>query len=460
MRGPMKSTPKSTPKSTSKSTSRNTPAAPASFAISALAPKFTLGLSRELSRGFARGCSLALALAIALPAALISVPVADARQSEPEAAASDSAPKGPPPTPVRVAMPVREVHAARKKVFGELRPSQRTTVAAEEPGIVREVAVRVGDRVRAGDKLAMLDGARLQLEQSALDADIALAQTTIAEREAERGRAERDLDLLRRASAAGGTNPRELADAESALAIATARKTQALAAIEVLNEAKKLLAKRVSDLTITAPFEGVVTARHVDLGAWAAMGGSIVDIADTVHLEAWFDVPQELYEFVHSSLADRANASGASTTASSVTLQSVFGRTLTPTSIRIVPEIDPKARTFHAIAAIDNTDGALAAGLAVEAFIPQGNPREVTIVPKDALVYSGRSAIVYVVQDGIANAFGVDVLFPLGDRVAVLGPSALKQEDALVVIEGNERLMQGTPVVPIAPVPAAEEARP
>jgi hypothetical protein len=54
----------------------------------------------------------------------------------------------------------------------------------------------------------------------------------------------------------------------------------------------------------------------------------------------------------------------------------------------------------------------------------------------------------------------VDVLFPLGDRVAVLGPSALKQEDALVVIEGNERLMQGTPVVPIAPVPAAEEARP
>jgi hypothetical protein len=213
----------------------------------------------------------------------------------------------------------------------------------------------------------MLDGARLQLEQSALDADIALAQTTIAEREAERGRAERDLDLLRRASAAGGTNPRELADAESALAIATARKTQALAAIEVLNEAKKLLAKRVSDLTITAPFEGVVTARHVDLGAWAAMGGSIVDIADTVHLEAWFDVPQELYEFVHSSLADRANASGASTTASSVTLQSVFGRTLTPTSIRIVPEIDPKARTFHAIAAIDNTDGALAAGLAVEA---------------------------------------------------------------------------------------------
>jgi multidrug efflux pump subunit AcrA (membrane-fusion protein) len=70
------------------------------------------------------------------------------------AAAQDGAPmdaaKGPPPTPVKVAEAREESLAPRRKLFGEVRASQRSTVATEEGGVVREVLVAEGVRVAKG----------------------------------------------------------------------------------------------------------------------------------------------------------------------------------------------------------------------------------------------------------------------------------------------------------------------
>jgi hypothetical protein len=73
--------------------------------------------------------------------------------------------------------------APRRKVFGELRAVRRTTVAAEEGGIVREFRVSEGSRVRAGEPVARLDGARIDLELRVLEANTAVARATLAERE-------------------------------------------------------------------------------------------------------------------------------------------------------------------------------------------------------------------------------------------------------------------------------------
>ena len=141
--------------------------------------------------------------------------------------------KGPPPTPVKVVEAREESLAPRRKLFGEVRASQRSTVATEEGGVVREVLVAEGVRVAKGAPIARLDPARIDLEIKLLGANAAVARATLAERELGRVRAERDLELLRRAAAQGGTNPRELADAESDLAVAAAQIAQAKAAIAV-----------------------------------------------------------------------------------------------------------------------------------------------------------------------------------------------------------------------------------
>ena len=380
--------------------------------------------------------------------------------SAPVLFAQDGPPQGPPPTPVKVVEAREERLAPRRKVFGELRAVRRTTVAAEEGGIVREFRVSEGSRVRAGEPVARLDGARIDLELRVLEANTAVARATLAERELGVRRAERDLDLLRRAAAQGGTNPREIADAESDLAVAAAQVVQAEASIAVLEEQAALLAERRRDLEITAPFDGVVTKRHAEAGAWIAEGGAVVEIVDSDHLEAWFDVPQEMFAAAQQLASSSASSSdGGSPALSALEIEATTGVRVAPTALRILPEIDAKSRTFHAIAAVREDHENLAAGLALNAYVPQGAPAVWTLVPKDALVYQGVNTTVFVVRGGVAVPTPVRVAFPIGEEVAI--EPGVVAAGSLVVVEGNERLIPGSAVAPIAAksAPAAEVAR-
>ena len=380
--------------------------------------------------------------------------------SAPVLFAQDGPPQGPQPTPVKVVEAREERLAPRRKVFGELRAVRRTTVAAEEGGIVREFRVSEGSRVRAGEPVARLDGARIDLELRVLEANTAVARATLAERELGVRRAERDLDLLRRAAAQGGTNPREIADAESDLAVAAAQVVQAEASIAVLEEQAALLAERRRDLEITAPFDGVVTKRHAEAGAWIAEGGAVVEIVDSDHLEAWFDVPQEMFAAAQQIASSSASSSdGGSPALSALEIEATTGVRVAPTALRILPEIDAKSRTFHAIAAVREDRENLAAGLALNAYVPQGAPAVWTLVPKDALVYQGVNTTVFVVRGGVAVPTPVRVAFPIGEEVAI--EPGVVAAGSLVVVEGNERLIPGSAVAPIAAksAPAAEVAR-
>jgi membrane fusion protein (multidrug efflux system) len=365
----------------------------------------------------------------------------------PLALAQDGAPKGPPPTPVKVATAREESLSPRRKVFGELRSQRRATVAAEEAGIVREFLVQEGASVRAGAALARLDGSRLDLELRILEASTAVARATRVERVLGRARAERDLDLLRRAAEQGGANPREIADAESDLAVAGALVTQAEAAIAVLEAQAALLAERRRDLEIAAPFDGVVTRRFAEAGAWIPAGGAVVELVDGAHLEAWFDVPQEMFAAAQQ-LASAQEGSNRVEALRTLEIEATTGVRVEATGLRIVPEIDAETRTFHAIAMVRDDPANLAAGLALNVFVPQGSPSRWTLVPKDAIVYQGINTSVFVVRGGVAVPTPVRVAFPVGDDVA-LDPGAVAA-GASVVVEGNERLIPGSTVAPIA----------
>lgn len=374
----------------------------------------------------------------------LSLPFAAAAAAAQDA--STGAPKGPPPTPVRVAEVREESLAPRKKVFGELRAARRVTVATEEGGIVRELLVREGDSVAAGAVIARLDDARIRLEIAANAANLAVARAAVGERESQLARAQRDLDLVNRAAAQGGTNPREIADNESALAVAKAQLVQASAAIAVVEQQGAYLAKRLADLEVRAPFAGVVTTRHAERGAWIAAGGMVVDLVDTVNLEGWFDVPQEMYgAAVELSVQSQKHPSRALP----VDIETATGSTIDAVGMRVVPEIDQRSRTFHAVLGIGRDDGvALASGIALTAYVPAGAQAPRLLVPKDAVLRGESGPFVYAVRDGIAVPVNVRIAFPAGPNVA-LEPGALAA-GAKVVVEGNERLMPMSPVAPIA----------
>lgn len=394
-----------------------------------------------------------IALPTALSVTLFATSPALARQDDASAAAS--APQGPPPAPVRVVKARAESLAPRKKVFGEIRASRKSTIASEGAGLVREFPVNEGDRVPAGEVLARLDDTRIKLEIAVHAATLEAARATVAEREAIIAREERDLELLRRAAAAGGTNPRELADAESALAVARAQAAQARAAAVVIEQEGAILNDRLADLVVRAPFAGVVTLRHSEEGAWIAEGGAVVDLLATDELEAWFEVPQELYG---AAVALAAESAKGLTREVPLSIESATGVPVAAFGVRVVPEVDPRSRTFRAVLRVANAKELLAPGLALTAFVPAGATAPRIVIPKDAILRGDASPFVYVVRSGVAMPVNVRIAFPLGDDVA-LEPGAIAAGDE-VVTEGNERLMGPTPVAPVAPnAPAASTAR-
>lgn len=346
---------------------------------------------------------------------------------------------GRPATSVRAVRVDLEEIQERRRVTGELRAVRRSRVATREPGLVSELPVEEGTRVKAGAVLAVLDSRRLAIELLQLEAQVKVASATVAATEAQLALEESDLDALRSLSAAKATNPKELADAASQVRVASARLEGARREVEVTRALADLLGVRLEDTTIRAPIDGVVVSTSTERGEWVAEGDPIVEIVSSGQYDAWLDVPQR---YAPRVIGRREPVQ--------VMIDATEQR-IEPRIPVIVPQVDPTARTFGVYVRIDDTETVLAPGMSVTGWIPTGERGSYLTVPRDALLRNQAGFFVYVGRGGpggpqMATPVQVKIAFETETRVAVR-PGALRVGD-VVVVEGNERLF---PMMPIAP---------
>jgi RND family efflux transporter MFP subunit len=296
--------------------------------------------------------------------------------------------------------------------------------------------------VRAGDVLVRIDARRVLALRAQVEATAAEAAATLVRREAEVADAEEDLVALEKARTNDAISARELRQARTRLAVAKADVVAAKKREEALAAELALLDIRIQDMTLRAPFDGVVVERHVEVGEWVTAGDPMVTLVSTNRLEVWLDVPQRLVERVAAvgdTLPVRIGGIGADV------------RALDP---RVVPRIDGRTRMFPVVARIDG-DAArgLSPGMSASAYLPVGEERETLMLPKDAVVYRpGGVAVMSVMGadeggttvNGVAAMIPITILFET-DRDVAVAPGAL-QPGAVVVVEGNERLFPGTSV--------------
>lgn len=370
-------------------------------------------------------------LAAASLAALATAPPARAQQM--------------PPSPVRVDPARREKIREQRRVTGNVRAQDRSRVAAREPGLVLEAAFREGDRVEKGAVLARLDATRLGLDLAVLVAEKSAADTIVAERTDDLERARRDVESLRALASRDAANPRELRDAETAASMADSRVRNARTLIDVLDARIGVVRRRIDDMTVRAPFAGVVVARVAEPGQWVGEGDVVAEIvSDTV--EVWLDVPQRDFAYV--------GASGGSVRI----VSDATGAAVSVPRVRIVRDVDPRSRTFPVVATLPPESG-LAPGMSVTAFVPTADEAEHLTVDEDAVLRSETGAYVYVAVPGrdgspaTAQPVPVAVLFVEAGRAAVRAERLDVGAD--VIVEGNERLF---PTAPVAPSPAGAPA--
>ena len=343
-----------------------------------------------------------------------------------------------PPASV-IAAPV-EVETTREhiKATGILHAVSRSDVAAQEAGAVKSMPVDEGDHVKKGEPVAILDPRRLQALVDEGKARLTAARNLFLQRTAEFTRAESDYGMKQKLRPTNAVSQSALLDSEKALAVAKSQNNAALEGIAEAESRLKLLQIQLTDLTVKAPFNGIIVSRHVEPGEWVAGGQTVVSMLAIEEVEAWLKVPAR---YLGMTGQDKEGFQ---------VRQSSTGQLFDPAEVVPVPDVDPRSQLFTLIATIPNASGTLKPGESVTGIIPIGTPTPYLKVPVDAVVHSQMGIMVQVVQSpeggkGLptGRAAPVQIAFQRDGFAYVLEEGAKFKKVDQLIIEGNQRLMPG-----------------
>lgn len=297
-----------------------------------------------------------------------------------------------------------------------------TQIYAKVAGYLKKINVDKGDRVVAGQVLAILDSPELDHQVQNARATYQLQKLT-----------DRRIQMLLRS----GVTSQQAADESHA------------AMLEAKASLDQLVATQAYEV-IKAPFAGLITARFVDPGALipqsttpSAGGTPIVAMATMTPLRIYADVPQSFAPFIKDG--DRAK----------LTVAEYPQRTFQGAVTRHSDALNADTRTMRVEVDLENRDLALMPGMYAIVDFAVALPIGVPMVPDDALVFRGDKVYVPVVREhrmhlaeatlGYDNGVAVEITSGVGedDVVAIsVGQSAREGEIVQPVLEDSQRGQQ------------------
>lgn len=325
---------------------------------------------------------------------------------------------------------------------GEFRPFQEVEVHAKIAGYIKKIYVDVGDHVKAGETLAVLEVPELSAQVQGADAAMHRAKDAIRHAQGDLNRAESlhaaahlDYTRLKQASAArpGLIAEQELDDAqakdkegEAQISADEAALAEAQSQLDV-SVANQEQMGAMSDYTrIVAPFSGVITKRYVDTGALVQAGTSsntqalpVVSVAETDLFRLTLPVPESAVPSVRL---------GTTVTVHVAALNRDFDGTVS----RFADDLNQETRTMHTEVDVHNRDGSIVSGMYADVTLALSRKAEALVVPIQAITRNGSEASVLVVnprdqveersvQLGMQEPDSVEVVSGLaaGERVIV-----------------------------------------
>lgn len=242
---------------------------------------------------------------------------------------------------------------------GTLKPRSLAALGPKETGLITSITVDEGDAVKKGQVLFRQDSAQAAIAVEQARAALATVQVQV-------DAAQLDFDRTKALRERGSVAPDVLDQAKARLDGANSSLRQARAALA--------LAERHSgNMVVTAPFDGVVTERRMNVGETATlMPPSIVLVLQDLDLlELRARLPESALKDVHegSEITARFPSVGVS-------------RKLRVK--RIAPTIDARTRTIEIVADVDNQDRRLLSGMLAEVSYDQ-NGRRAAAEPQTAV---------------------------------------------------------------------------
>lgn len=323
---------------------------------------------------------------------------------------------------VDVVYPEAVAEAAEIELPGNTQPFNDTPIYARTSGYVKRWYVDIGAHVKQGDLLALIETPELdqQLKQARADLKNAEANLQISEITAIRWQ-----NLLKTNSVSQQETDQTISDLGSKRALVDSN----------MANVDRLLQLQAFE-RVTAPFDGVITARNTDIGALIQAGDNtapkeIFHLASIRKLRVYIPVPEVYATSVQN---------GETVT---VTLDAFPKEVFAGTVLRNSDSIDLNSRTLNTEVDVDNPSGRLFPG--AYAFVHLKVPGSVgsVTIPSNTLLFRSEGLRAGVVNGGHVKLMPITIGQDYGSKVEVL--TGLSSSDA-VIVNPSDSLVDGAAV--------------
>ena len=291
---------------------------------------------------------------------------------------------------------------------GQLQAYTDAPIFAQTSGYLKAWHFDIGAKVKANDILAEIDTPEVDQELAQAKAQLQVAQSAL---QLSQVTYQRNQDLF---------NRRVIAPQDLDTSADTYYENQATAAADEAN-IDRLNALEAFKL-VRAPFDGIVTARDIDIGAYVAAGTGtqLFRVARTSPLRIYVNVSQELAPLVKIGVEG------------DLTVPEFPGRTFPAHVTNAAGAVDPIARSLQTELQIPNETGELLPGAYAEVSLRLSGDRGLVTIPSNAWLFQREGATVGVVHpDGKVEIRKVTIHLNVGDKLEI--SQGLSDSDQVIV---------------------------
>jgi membrane fusion protein (multidrug efflux system) len=312
---------------------------------------------------------------------------------------------------------------------GQTRAYIEAPIFAQTSGYLKKWYFEIGAQVKAGDVLADIDTPQVDQQLSQARAQLKVAE---AARDLAEVTYKRDQDLFNRRVIAA--QDRDTASDTYRQSVATVNADQAsVNALTALEDFK----------TVRAPFDGIVTERDTDIGAFVPSGSGVqlFRMEQTSPLRVYINVPQTFARFVKEGVQ------------ADLTLNELPGKKFPAHVTNTAGAIDPSSRTLLTELEVPNENHQLLPGAYAQITLKLVGDTGLVTIPSNALLFRSEGPAVGVVHpDGKVEIRKVVINRDLGDKLQIA--QGLSDTDQ-VIINPSDGLANGVAVTVATPKPTA-----
>lgn len=303
-----------------------------------------------------------------------------------------------------------------QEFVGTLKFDRNSVLAAQNSGVVKSINFEVGDIVKKGKTLVVIDSDLLKAQINALEAKLKAGKDNL-------NNSSKDYERYKKLLESKTISQKEYDDALLKRDISSNNLTELeanLKELEIQNSKK----------SIKAPFAGIVVKKSVNLGEWVNSGTPVASIIDTSKAEITFNIPLNVYEGLKKG----------------EDYDVVVGEKIIKAKLNAaIPQGDKLTRTFPIKFKADVSDSFVFDGQEVKVNLSKNAITQGLLLPRDAVIKRFGQNVIFSIDDKmIAQMIPVQIVGYVEKLVAVKAQGLVPGMD--IVSKGNERVFPNSPV--------------